>query len=113
MTQSYIDQLDAAIEINKQARDVGKAIERLYANADFKRVILEGYLEQEAIRLVHLRADVNAQKPEVQAAILREIDGIAYLDSFLRTSMTLARRADDEITSNEEARAEALAEDLE
>lgn len=77
------------IEIDKQlamdAVETANALRRLYQNADFQRVIVSGYLEDEAIRLVHLKGDVNVQRQDQQEMISRDIDAIGSFKQFLRT----------------------------
>lgn len=105
-----------AIEDNiKQARkivEVGEALERLKNNRDFKRVIVEGYFEQEAIRLVHLKSDQNVQSPDMQKSIMSQIDAIGAISQYFSTVLHKASIARKAIASDEEARDEILAEEL-
>lgn len=105
-----------AIEENiKQARkfvEAGEALERLKGNRDFKKVLLEGYFEKEAIRLVHLKSDQNFQSPEMQKSIIGQIDAIGALSQYFSTVLHKAAIARKAITSDEEAREEILEEEL-
>jgi hypothetical protein len=105
-----------AIEDNiKQARkivEVGDALERLKNNRDFKKVMLEGYFEQEAIRLVHLKSDQNVQSAEMQKSIIAQIDAIGAVSQYLSTVLHKASIARKAIASDEEARDELLEEEL-
>lgn len=105
-----------AIEDNiKQARkiaEVGEALERLKNNRDFKRVVIEGYFEQEAIRLVHLKSDQNFQSPDMQKSIVAQIDAIGSVSQYFATVMHKASIARKAIESDEEARGEILEEEL-
>lgn len=98
------------IELNiKEAKKIiakGNSLERLFSNKDFKKVILEQYLESEAIRLVHLKADPNMQDEDSQKTILQQMDGIGCLRSFFRNvqhQKMLAEKAieEDERTLDE------------
>lgn len=80
---NQIEQLEHVLQTAKQAEELGNALERLMKNRDFKSLILDGYLEREAVRLVHLKADPNMQTPERQAGILMQIDSIGALTSYL------------------------------
>lgn len=113
MNQQEIDALDRDIENANAQLDTGKAIERLHKNPDFKNVILVGYLEKEAIRLVHLRTDPNVQSPQQQADIIRQIDAIAALKDFLRVRLMLADKAPQAIEEAEDLRTALINEDLE
>lgn len=108
--QQFIASLEASIERSEADREFGKAIDRLYRNPDFKTVILKGYLEQEAIRLVHCRTDPNMQKADQQADLIRQIDGVACFKDFLRTKLMLADQAGRSIEEAQEMRTALLEE---
>lgn len=101
------------IELNiKQAQKIveqGNALERLRNNNDFKKVIMEGYFEQEAIRLVHLKADQNMQDVERQKSILNQIDAIGSLNQYFQTVFHRSSLASKAIAADEETREELLA----
>ncbi len=103
-----------AIEHNiKQAQktvDLGEAYERLKNNRDFKKVVLETYFEQEAIRLVHLKSDPNMQTAESQKSIAMQMDAIGTLQQFFRTLQYKADMAGKSIEADEYTRDELLAE---
>lgn len=105
----------AEIELNiKEAQemvDLGKALERLMKNRDFTRVIKEGYLDHEAVRLVHMKADPQMQTPERQAAILRDIDGIGCLTGYFQKIRLFALQAANAIEAGEQAIEEIRAEE--
>lgn len=105
------------IELNiKQAQkivELGNALERLRNNSDFKKVISEGYFEQEAVRLVHLKSDQNMQSPDSQKSIIAQIDAIGALNQYFQTVFHRASLAGKAIEADEETREELLAEGLE
>lgn len=80
--------MNDVVEIELQMKDaeemieLEKALERLDKNRDFKRLIRQGYLTNEAVRLVQLKGAPGCQDPKTQAAILRDIDGIGSLLCF-------------------------------
>lgn len=93
MIENDIRQLEANIENAKAMVNIGKSIERLRNNPDFKEVVLKGYFEREAVRLVHLKADPNMQTPDRQASIIRDIDAIGAFASYLNITLVMADRA--------------------
>lgn len=107
-----IERLEHCTQKAKQHLDLGNALERLLNNRDFKAVIQHGYFEQEAIRLVHLKGDPAVDSPAKQANIIRDIDAIGALSSYLNEVRRLADLARREIDDNEvmleELRNEAL-----
>lgn len=103
MTQDTVRQLEASIKENEQAVDLDKALERLESNRDFKAVIVDGYLEKEAVRLVHLKANPQMQSAERQASVIAQIDAIGGLVQYFQTVSQQASMAQRAIES---ARAE-------
>lgn len=101
MTQDIVRQIEESIQHEKQFIELDKALDRLEANRDFKAVVIDGYLEKEAIRLVHLKADPAMEKPEKQASILAQIDAISHLLQYFRLVGTRAAMATKNIASAE------------
>lgn len=102
MSQDHIQEIELNIAEAKKFVALGKSVEKLMANRDFKKVISEGYLEQEAIRLVHLKADPNMQDAESQAAIVTQIDAIGSFTAYLNKVMGQARMAEQAIEADEQ-----------
>jgi hypothetical protein len=115
MVEPMTDQLQE-IDINiKQAQKIveqGNALERLRNNVDFKRVISEGYFEQEAVRLVHLKSDPNMQSDERQKSILAQMDAIGSLNQYFQTVFHRASLASKAIEADEQTREELLEEGM-
>ena len=112
MINETIQAIEENIKQAKKIVDIGDALERLRGNRDFKKVVLEGYFEQEAIRLVHLKSDQNVQSPDMQKSILAQIDAIGSLSQYFGTVLHKASIARKAIASDEEARDEILSEEL-
>lgn len=110
MSDIELQQIELSIKQSRKIADLGDSLERLMLNRDFKKVILDGYFEQEAIRLVHLKADSNMQSIELQKSILLQIDAIGSLSAYFSTLRTRAAMAVNAISSDEETRDELLAE---
>jgi hypothetical protein len=96
--------IEANITTSKALVDAGASLERLINNRDFKKVIVEGYLEKEAIRLVHLKADPSQQSVVSQASIVKQLDSIGSLKEHLRDVFIQADMALKSIASDEEMR---------
>ena len=107
-----IKEIDLNIKQAQNFVDLGKSLERLRSNRDFKAVILDGYLEKEAIRLVHLKSDPNMQTSERQESIVKQIDAIGALNQYFTTVLQQANLASRAIAADEETREELLAEDV-
>ena len=105
-----IAQLERNISQAKELADLGTSLERLRNNRDFKKVIGEGYFEQEAIRLVHLMSDSNMQSPEIQQSIHKQMIAVGMFREFLETLTTRANMARRAVEADEATRDEILAE---
>ena len=110
MSGFELERLEANIKSSRQFVEIGESLERLYGNRDFKKVILEGYFEKEAVRLVHLKADDNMQSPDSQKAILAQIDAIGSLKNHLVLLMRNAEMAGKTLAFDEQTREELLME---
>ena len=109
---SEIQQLEHEIQTSKKSVELGNALERLFNNRDFKNIVLKGYLEQEAVRLVHLKASPEMDSPAKQAAIVRDIDAIGALSSFFKEIQRQAELGRKNIAFSEEAIESIRAEEL-
>lgn len=105
--------LDAAIKNAQATAELGDALANLRLNPDFKKLVLEGYLKHEAVRLVHAKADQTMASPDMQAKIVRDIDAIGSLHEFFRVISITSAQAKESIAEVEAAREEILAEEAE
>ena len=112
MSKDTLQSIEESIRAGKALVDMNTALERLQSNRDFRKVILEGYFQAEAVRLVHLKADPAFQTTERQAQIVGQIDAIGGLHSYFTTVKALASIAAKEVAENEATREELLAEEV-
>ncbi len=105
-----VREIEENIAQARQFVELNAALGRLTANRDFKAVIQDGYLQKEAVRLVHLKADPSMQTAERQASVVRDLDAIGGLLQYFRTVEHNASIAAKAIESGEETMAEILAE---
>lgn len=111
MTPDTVQLIEESIKRNRQLIDLDKALERLESNKDFKLLITDGYLKDEAVRLVHLKGDPNMQNPEKQASINNQINSISSLVQYFRTVSQVAAMATTAIEQAEAEREEIMAEE--
>lgn len=112
MSNETLQQLDRSIKAAKGFVENGNALERLRNNKDFKKVVVEGFFEKEAIRLVHLKADPSMQSEASQKSIVSQIDAIGAFSQYLVSVEQFARLGAKSIDDDEATRAEILAEEL-
>ena len=103
-------------ELNQRRNELNKfkakaeALNRLQNNADFKLVITDGYMEDEAIRLVHLLGDTrfnsDGKKAEHREDFQERMIGIARLSEYFRSIYQLNYQAQRELDGLNEAETE-------
>ena len=122
-TEEQLDQMEAEAEVEsmnitiQQAQrhvQLGDALIRLQENPDFKLLIMGDYLNDQTARLGHLLSDPTMQSKKQRRAIIKEIEAIGLLLSFLQHTDRKAAMAKESIHVNEaeiqamnEAQAEA------
>lgn len=107
-----IQAIEKSIQQARELVEVGKALERLRSNRDFKKIMVDGYLEQECIRLVLLKADSNMQSVEKQASIVKQMDAIGMLNQYFDTVRVKASIAEKSLDADEQERELLIAEAL-
>ncbi len=108
--EQQMEQVEVSIEKAREGiRRLGR-LNKLTANTDFKELILEGYFEQEASRLVLLKASPNMQDDAAQKAIILAIDSIGHFRQHLYTIMHVGRMAQKALADDEETREQLLSE---
>ena len=112
MTANVLQEIETSIQHAKKFVEMGTALERLQHHQDFKKIIKEGFFEQEAIRLVHMKANPDKQSVEEQEDIIKKIDSIGVLNLYFQSIFNNAELALKSIGADEEAREQILAESL-
>lgn len=110
MSHDTVQLIELNIARAKEILELEKSLNRLASNQDFRKVVLVGYFEKEAVRLVHLKCDPSYQTPERQAAIDKDIVSIGGLVQYFRTVEHNAAIAEKSIEADQFAREELLAE---
>lgn len=118
MVDSREEQLEEIEVSDKRAKEFiskANALENLYKNKDFKKVILEGYFEKEASRVVMLRAEPNQLAGHMSdEQNLKMIDdkivGIGELRQYFKAIFAIANQMRKALEDNEDARNSILEE---
>lgn len=111
MSELTVQFLEENIKQSRKVIEVADSLDRLKSNRDFKRLILEGFFEGEAVRLVQLKADPQFQTEERQKSVIAQIDAIGSLNQYfvaVQQKAQIARRA---LEADEATREEILNED--
>lgn len=110
---NQLEQVELSIEAAAIAIKAMKSLERLMKNKDFRKVIDTGYLETEAVRLVHLKADFNMASDDNQAFVNRGIDSIGMLRAYFSQILTKGHGSAAAMEDHELTREQLLEEALE
>jgi hypothetical protein len=111
MANDQIGAIERDIRLAKDAIELGNTVNRLKSNKDFKEVVMKGFFEQEAVRLVHLKGEPHMQEPDSQRSIISQMDAIASFSQYLNAIFGKARMAAASLANSEEVLAELLDED--
>jgi len=107
-----LEQVEISIKEAKEKIALMDSVNRLLKNRDFKKVIDIGYLENESVRLVHLKADFNMQDDANRQYIERAIDSVGFFKTYLSTIYQQGNAALGALQGHEKTREEILADDL-
>lgn len=100
--EKEIAEIELHMDQAQKMIDKADAYMRLRNNPDYKTVIEVGYFEENAVRLVSLKAAGPMQTDEKQAAVLKAIDAIGELQQYLQGLLVLAGQAESAINDSRE-----------
>ena len=112
MANEYLDAIEKSIQQAKICIEAGNALKKLKDNREFNAIVLKGYFEDEAIRLVHLKADPNMQKQSMQEDIIKQIDAIGAFGNYMTTVLFRADMSLKSIEADEQAKEDILFDDV-
>lgn len=97
-----IQEIELNIQEAQEIIEMANLLDKLEQNRAFKKLILEGYMEKEAVRLTMLMAHPNLQEKDKQEAIVQELRGISSLNSYFNTVRYRASMATKAVEANRE-----------
>jgi hypothetical protein len=107
---SDLQQIEVSLQECRGAIEKMEAFERLLNNRDFKLVIEQGFLQDEAVRSTWALADPELQGAENQEMLRRIQMGIGYLRQYFNKIVNQGRQAQKMIVDLEETRSEIMQE---
>ncbi len=105
--QQELDSVEQLITNNRKLIKTNEMLQRLLRNADFKTIVEQGYLREEALRLVSLQAHCSYVKLQ---DISRAIDGVSHFAMYLAHIERDGKRAEEELATNIAMQTELYAE---
>lgn len=97
--------IENSITAARKVKDRGESLERLMNNPDFKAVVMEGYLKQEAVRLAHYFGSGLATLDQKEE-IVRDIHAVGALQAFFSKIWKDSAQAESDINAAEYQREE-------
>jgi hypothetical protein len=110
--EKQIEQIELSIEAARKRIEDAAALDRLYKNADFRRIFLDGYFRDEASRTVLLKADPQMQGEKEQKDCDNQIIAIGMLRQHFGKVFAIGEQAEYAIEADRQAREEIMAEDI-
>ena len=108
--EQQLDVLELTEQEAKTKVELGKALNKLTSNRDFKKLILEEYFEKEASRLVMLKAEPSMSDTDAQNRIIKDIDAIGNLRQYFRAVQYQATMAEKALIDCAEHREDLLSQ---
>ena len=93
MSEAQVESVQLSIKNAEHNIDLGEALQKLVKNASFKKVILEGYFEKEASRVVLLKAEPSMDSDKTQKALDDSITSIGGLRQYFRTLTAVSNQS--------------------
>ena len=110
-TSDSVETIEISIEHAKKGVNKMNSVFNLSKNRDFIDVIDKGYFEEEASRLVLLKADHSQQSPEDQASIIRAIDAIGNFRQYLGSVIQIGKMMEKTLADDTDTQHQMLRED--
>lgn len=106
---STTEEIELSIQEAKKLIARKDAAQRLADNRDFKELVLEGYLKDEAVRLAHISADANMK--EYREEIMLSMQGISLFRQYMQNLIRMGEMAQAEMYDYEQALDDVRAEE--
>jgi hypothetical protein len=99
--------IDSRIATLNKNIELGEALKKLHQNEDFKNVILEGYMDDEAERIFKVLVDPSHNlKRDIMENLMDKLMAIRSIKQYFGTILINAAMAPEEIKNEEEYRKE-------
>jgi hypothetical protein len=99
--------IDSRIATLRKNIELGEALQKLHENEDFKNVILEGYMDDEAERIFKVLVDPSHNlKRDIMENLMDKLMAIRSIKQYFGTILINAAMAPEEIANEEKYRKE-------
>ena len=111
-TEQQIQSIEMSMEQAKKSIAARDSFVKLLKNRDFDKLIVKGYFEDEASKMVLTKALPDMQDAESQEAIMKSIDAIGHLRQHFIAIKQLGDTAERTLKNDEATKEELLQEQL-
>lgn len=105
-----LESVEITIEQAKQQIDNMQALDRLRKNKDFMELVEDGFMKDEAARLVLALAEPALQTEEHQKQLYKMVDAVGYFRQYLNKIYQFGHIAEGALKSHEDTRNELMSE---
>lgn len=106
---NHLDIIENSIEHARSRIAKAEAVTRLFNNTDFNEVLVKGYIEKEAVRLVGLYGSGRLPE-EMRVDVERDMHAIGAFESYLQRTITDGHTAVSDLETAQQNRDEYIAE---
>jgi hypothetical protein len=106
--QSELEEIQLSIQAARDLVEKRDALITLSKNEQFKKMILEGYLKNEAVRLAQISGEYAHR--EYRGEIMGMITGISYFNQWIEQVLREGDNAEEAIREHEQAMQDVLEE---
>ena len=110
--EQQLEQVELSIKQAKATIERRNSLDKLFSNEHFKAIILKGYFEEEASRLVLIKASPAMQTDESQTQINKSIDAVGFLRQHFHMIAQTGNMAERALADDQNTREELLASGL-
>lgn len=111
MSQQELESLEVEIDQAKTAIELRDELLKLEQHPSFKKIITEGYLEKEPVRLSRLKVDPSMQNDLQQRMLDNAIAGVGSLYMYLLKIKQIGSAMEQAVAEMEETREAILQEE--
>jgi hypothetical protein len=107
---SELQEVEITIQDCKEAIERKAALDRLRMNKDWKEIVEEGFLKDEAQRVVWALAEPALQEEKDQKMLLSIVNSVGYFRQYLNKVYQMSNQAEKDLAAHEETRIELMSE---
>jgi len=110
-TEQELETIEISMTQAKEKIMLADALKQLHKNSNFKKLILNKFINEQSIRLVKVKASIGMQDERNQKYIDQQINAIGQFNQFLLHVEQEGRMAESSLMADEQERELMLGEE--